>query len=217
MLHLDNVDLIIIDCLNVSQAIDTIKICTDEIKFGNVILFTHENVDAQNDFKVIQIENIDTIEKYSDFCLRLSDYLDNDFVLLVQNDGFIINPNLWQDGFLNYDYIGAPWNMTFVPGQRVGNGGFSLRSKKFLNFSSKFDTTNGIPEDNFLCLHNYDSAIEFGLKFAPTSLASNFAHEYHNPYKWYFEPKNHFGFHGKENVEEAKKFILKRKSLALEV
>jgi len=71
MLHLYNVDLIIIDCLNVSQAIDTIKICTDEIKFGNVILFTHENVDAQNDFKVIQIENIDTIEKYSGVLFKI--------------------------------------------------------------------------------------------------------------------------------------------------
>jgi hypothetical protein len=217
MLHLDNVDLIIIDCLNVSQAIDTIKICTEEIKFGNVYLFTHENVPSEDLFKVIKIENIDTIEKYSDFCLKLSDYLDNDYVLLVQNDGFIVNPDLWKNDFLNYDYIGAPWNLTFVPGQRVGNGGFSLRSRKFLEFSSQFDTTDGVPEDNFLCLYNYNSAIESGLKFAPTDLASKFAHEYHNPYKWYFEPENHFGFHGKENVDDARKFILKRKSVSLDV
>ena len=217
MLYLDNVDLIIIDCVNVFQAIETIKICTDEIQFGKVILFTHEMVHVDNSICLIQIEKIDTIEKYSDFCLKLKKYLSNEFVLLVQNDGFIVNPNLWNDDFLNYDYIGAPWNLTFVPGQRVGNGGFSLRSKKFLEFSSKFNSTNGVPEDNFLCLYNYDSAVENGIKFAPTELASKFAHEYHNPYKWYFEPSEHFGFHGKENVDDAKKFILKRKSNPLEV
>ena len=217
MLHLDNVDLIIIDCVNVVQATETIKICTDEIQFGNVYLFTHEKFEVDKPVTLIEIEKIDTIEKYSDFCLSLVKYLYNDYVLIVQNDGFIINPNLWSDEFLNYDYIGAPWNLTFVPGQRVGNGGFSLRSRKFLEFSSQFVSTNGIPEDNFLCLYNYDSAIENGIKFAPTDLASKFAHEYHNPYKWYFEPSEHFGFHGKENVDDAKKFILKRKSISLEV
>jgi hypothetical protein len=50
-------------------------------------------VPSEDLFKVIKIENIDTIEKYSDFCLKLSDYLDNDYVLLVQNDGFIVNPD----------------------------------------------------------------------------------------------------------------------------
>jgi len=217
MLHLDNVDLIIIDCVNVVQATETIKICTDEIQFGNVYLFTHEKIEVENSINIIEINKIDTIEKYSDFCLSLKNYLSNDYVLLIQNDGFIINPGLWNDDFLNYDYIGAPWNLTFAPGQRVGNGGFSLRSKKFLEFSAQFTSTDGIPEDNFLCLYNYDSAIENGIKFAPTELASKFAHEYHNPYKWYFEPSEHFGFHGKENVDDAKKFILKRKSVSLEV
>jgi hypothetical protein len=216
MLHLDNVDLIIIDCVEVSQALDTLRACSEEIKFGKVCIFTHENITS--DFcEVIQIDEIDTIDKYSDFCLRLKDYLSNDYVLLVQNDGFIINPDLWSDDFLNYDYIGAPWNFTFVPGQRIGNGGFSLRSKRFLEFSSEFETTNGIPEDNFLCLNNYELAINRGLKFAPLNLASKFAHEYKNPMKWQFNPEDHFGFHGKENVEDARKFILKRKTESLKV
>ena len=30
-------------------------------------------------------------------------------MLIVQDDGFIINKNLWDEEFLSYDYIGAPW------------------------------------------------------------------------------------------------------------
>ena len=37
--------------------------------------------------------------------------------------------------FFDYDYIGAPWPNNFV--NRVGNGGFSLRSKKFLELTAK--------------------------------------------------------------------------------
>ena len=31
--------------------------------------------------------------------------------------------------YLQYDYIGAPWNPTWYPNHSVGNGGFSLRSR----------------------------------------------------------------------------------------
>jgi hypothetical protein len=216
MLHLNKIDLVIIDSINVSQAIETLRICTQNIKFGNVYLFSHEQQD-DSFYKTIIIDEITSIEQYSDFCLKLCNYVNNDYILLVQNDGFIINYNLWDEDFLNYDYIGAPWNLTMVPNHRVGNGGFSLRSKKFLDFSNKFDSTDGIPEDNFLCIYNHHLAVENGIKFAPTKLASKFAHEFHNPYATEFNPSNHFGFHGKENVDQAKKFILKKQTQSIEV
>ena len=214
MLNLKNVDLIIIDSINVPQAIETLKICMSEINFGNVYLFTHLNI-IDDSFKTILINEIQSIEAYSDFCLRLDNYLENDYVLLVQNDGFIVNPKLWSNDFLNYDYIGAPWNLTFVPGQRVGNGGFSLRSKKFLKFSNTFESTDNIPEDNFLCLYKYEDALKFGIKFAPLKIASKFAHEFHNPCAIDYEPEKHFGFHGKDNVESARNFILKSNLMSM--
>jgi|OM-RGC.v1.014183671 hypothetical protein len=216
MLNLSNVELIIIDCINVQRAVDTLKICTANIKFKNVKLLSHIIIE-ENFFDSIFINQITSIEQYSDFCLKLNDYTDSDYVLLVQNDGFILNSNLWSNDFFNYDYIGAPWYQTKICGQKVGNGGFSLRSKKFLEFSSKFDTTNGMPEDNFLCLDNYKDAIDFGIKFASPKIASLFAYEYRNQFYTNFDPQKHFGFHGKENVKVAHKYILKKETQSIEI
>ena len=209
MLKLKNVDLIIIDCINPEQAVKTLDICSENIEFGNSIIFTHENIETNN-HEIVKITNLDSIEKYSDFCLKINNYIDNDYVLIVQNDGFILNPELWSDVFLNYDYIGAPWMQTSEIRQKVGNGGFSLRSKKFLNFSSFYETTNGIPEDNFLCINKYQDAIDFGIVYAKTKIANQFAFELPNMCCEIFNPSKHFGFHGKHNLEIVSKYIKNR-------
>ena len=47
---------------------------------------------------------------YSKFMLQdLYKFVDTKFCLVIQSDGFVINPNLWTNQFLEYDYIGAPW------------------------------------------------------------------------------------------------------------
>ncbi len=90
---------------------------------------------------------------YSKFMLQdLYKFVDTKFCLVIQSDGFVINPNLWTNQFLEYDYIGAPWpneisvynasiNKIDLAKNRVGNGGFSLRSKRLLEVCShiKFD------------------------------------------------------------------------------
>ena len=63
----------------------------------------------------------------------MNNYFDTDYVLTFQSDGFILNPDAWTDEFFNYDYIGAPWGDNRYA---VGNGGFSFRSKKLMNFVS---------------------------------------------------------------------------------
>ena len=83
--------------------------------------------------------------------MNLNNYIDSDFVLIIQDDGHIVNPHLWDNEFLNYDYIGAPWPNNKKWKNRfskydekvssniirnfnlnnIGNGGFSLRSKNF--------------------------------------------------------------------------------------
>ena len=60
---------------------------------------------------------------------------------------------------------------------RVGNGGFSLRSKEFLNYSSKFNDCLSYAEDVFLCLVNYEEAINNKIKFAPFEIALKFSYE----------------------------------------
>jgi len=206
MIDLKKVDLIIIDCVEPEQAVETLDICTTDINFGNTIIFTDNNIKCNN-HKLIKINKLKTIHEYSDFCLSLNKYLNNDFVLIFQNDGYILNPHLWDDSFLEYDYIGSPWMQTPLVEQKVGNGGFSLRSKKFLEFSSQYTTTNEIPEDNFLCIDKYYEAMEYGINYADSYIGNQFSYEYKNIYCETFDPSKHFGFHGKHNLVESNNYI----------
>ena len=108
--------------------------------------------------------------EYNLFILySLHDLIDTDFALIVQNDGFVVDGNNWQDAFLDYDFIGAPllrmheitedgqWkeylneecypfyeNMPehLFEGQ---NGGFSLRSKKLLGIMRELNIRTVFP------------------------------------------------------------------------
>lgn len=44
-----------------------------------------------------------------------------DFNIAVQADGFAVNLDAWDDDFLNYDYIGAPWPWMWA-GVPLGGG-----------------------------------------------------------------------------------------------
>jgi len=84
---------------------------------------------------------------------------------------------------------------------RVGNGGFSLRSKKLLSLPTKlniewksyFDYWN---EDGFFCVHNREILETNGCVFAPVSVAAQFSHEKETKETEGIIP---FGFHGKSS------------------
>lgn len=149
-------------------------------------------------------KNIDNMTDYNRFMIEsLNSVINADFVLTVQSDGYIINPNLWQDKFLDYDYIGAPWYWHGV----CGNGGFSLRSKKFLHLSSKLEYSKNlqdrkVPEDSFLCLSEYNRKYftDNGIKFADVETAIKFSFEHPMPQFINHKKNNSFGFHGKFNL-----------------
>lgn len=168
--------------------------------FDNIKILT--NFDGSEDNISIEKIGITSYREYNNFFVEsLVNYIDTDFCLTVQDDGFILNPNLWDNDFLNYDYIGAPWPWHGV----CGNGGFSLRSLNFLRLSSKLKYEefhheyDCAPEDWFLCVKNRAYFLLNKIKFAPLDLAQSFS----------FETKiglpnegTHysFGFHGKHNL-----------------
>ena len=176
----------------------------DEVNKIEKILKHCENIFPYfDDIKLLtHITNLIDYNKF--FIEELNNYISTDFVLTVQSDGFIINPNLWNNDFLNYDYIGAAWPWHGV----CGNGGFSLRSKKFLQTSSKLKYVKDhheyecCPEDNFLCLDTYNRQfmIDNDIKFADIETALKFSFEH--PIFGYQNNsiKNSFGFHGKFNL-----------------
>ena len=109
-------------------------------------------------------------------------------MLVIQWDSFILHPELWADDFLQYDYIGAVWpHHLDTP---VGNGGFSLRSVKLLEALESPAITKSHPEDFCICVDNKITLEnQFGIRFAPTNLAEQFAVE-----RSAWHPA--FGFHG---------------------
>ncbi len=61
----------------------------------------------------------------------LASHVETSHALCIQWDGYVLRGQAWDPAFLTYDYIGAPWPH-FSDGHNVGNGGFSLRSRRLL-------------------------------------------------------------------------------------
>jgi len=156
--------------------------CKEYFDFGGEIFITDPKINSR--------------QAYSKFILQeLYKQVYTDFVLIVQWDGYIINPDAWNDQFLEYDYIGAVWHW-HEEGKRVGNGGFSLRSRVLceLTASPKFAYTNE-NEDDQICHANKEFLESQGMKFAPEELARYFSFERE------LSNIKTFGFHGDFNFE----------------
>lgn len=189
MVELKNVTLAIVDCLNTERANVVLDICQENFKFADVKLLS--SLDSGTD----KIESINSLQEYSSFMIYdLVNHIDTDFVMCVQWDGFILKPELWTNDFLKYDYIGAPW--AFHDNKNVGNGGFSIRSKRFLEVVSKNVVGESHSED-FVVGRKYRRQFEimFDIKFAPEKLAHRFSFEANLKYGRIWEGQS-LGFHG---------------------
>lgn len=225
---MEKIILVQINCVNAIDGINAMHYSMRGMKFSDAILFTHEDIEAEG-IRVVKIDKLNSVDAYNDKVLRLYEMLEElkveyDFMLLVQNDGFIISPELWDPQFLAFDYLGAPWpnNKEWVDKQakvndkmigdwnRIGNGGFSLRSRRFVYHASFFNSCSGLGEDVFLCL--FQSLPSF--KFPSIELALKFSYE--NPiaetdYRPYFDKTKHFGFHGHQLTNSQELINLKNK------
>lgn len=144
--------------------------------------------------EVIKINKITKIEEYNEIILKkLPENLNCDFVLIIQYDGFVLNPSIFDPTFFDYDYIGAPWN--HLSTNNIGNGGFSLRSKKLVAQVGKLNNIDfSIPEDVLIC-QKLRPLKDFELiKFPPIEIAKIFSFEFPIPN---FKT---FGFHGIFNL-----------------
>ena len=123
--------------------------------------------------------------------------IDTGHALYIQYDGMPWHTTCWEDDFLNYDYIGAVWPWE-PEGQNVGNGGFSLRSKRFLDAcrDSAITMTESRQqaEDACLCIdHRPYLETMHGISFAPTDVAHRFSYEVQ-------QVSPAWGFHGQWNL-----------------
>ena len=194
------ITLVSVACTKVMETLEALKECQKHFDFYETLLLTHIKIEVGG-IKVIKIPKLDYFGYNKFVAMELRDYIDTEYCLLVQNDGYILNPEMWTDEFLNWDYIGAPWpSQTHFTKKgvevRVGNGGFSFRSKKLLEAPSMLDLEftdmgTGYPhEDGFLCNHYRHELEEYGVKFAPVEVAARFSTELIVP-----ETTKSFGFH----------------------
>ncbi|MDC0297128.1 hypothetical protein OAK92_01000 [Crocinitomicaceae bacterium] len=148
------------------------------------------------------------------FVQQTNKFILDDFCLNVQHDSTIIDVGRWNSRFLDYDYIGAPWPMNIIQASDmvngrideipnvVGNGGFSLRTRKFVEESAKLGWEHK-NEDLNICVFNYETMTSAGIKFAPPSLAAQFSKEHPTQYGNFTRSLlftyDSFGFHGEFN------------------
>ncbi len=211
------------ETLKVKYEITLVSIVTSEewaLKAMEALDFSARQLDYQCECLIICPQDFDvgnrkwikkeidttlTWPDYSPWILKnLHKYIKTDFCITIQYDGFIIDPTFWTDNFLKCDYIGALFP-NILQANRVGNGGFSLRSKKFLEVSSKIDyvATKGRGEDWVACVDNYEMMLEEGINFADNWLARQFSVENAVENCMYDKRRlityKSFGFHDKTN------------------
>lgn len=190
MLDLPNVTLLCVETREPELAHWAIDRCLIGTRFAKVVLLTNLELvtNRRHGISYVQAPVIKNINDYSDLLLSdLSQYIEGSHVLVIQWDSFIIHPYLWTNEFLQYDYIGAVWpHHSESP---VGNGGFSLRSKKLLQTIQQPEFVKKHPEDYCICVDNKEFLDRNNLKIAPVSVAEQFAVERSLWHKA-------FGFHG---------------------
>jgi Protein of unknown function (DUF5672)/SEC-C motif len=190
MLNLSRVTLCCVDCVNHDLAFAAIGQCVQKCTFGRVLFVTDRAFEVEG-IAVVRIAPLASREAYSHYVIKeLIRYVDTEFVLMMQWDGFVINPAAWNDAFLEYDYVGARWGWP-DDGHTVGNGGFCLRSKRLLAALADPHVAEYPIEDIAIC-RTYRAYLEaaHGIRFAPEAVADQFSFEATYP------KGLPFGFHG---------------------
>lgn len=190
-ISLDEVTLCAVSSVNVPATVVAMKACMDKAAFARCILFTDcTTLPPELGIDVVHIAPLRSSAAYSEFVLlSLADFVSTSHCLLVQWDGYVVDAARWRPEFLDYDYIGASWPQ-FRDEHDVGNGGFSLRSKRLMSLCRDHAFQVAHPEDVAICRRNRIWLEARGLRFAPKDLADRFSAERAS------DPAATFGYHG---------------------
>lgn len=197
-LSLLDVTLVCVDTRTPRQALEAMHRCLAQVGFGRAVFFGDQDAawgaEDLRGIDLVKIPALRNIGEYSRFVLHsLLPHIHTSHCLIVQWDGFVVDASLWCDDFLTMDYVGPPWYRKGQP-IGVGNGGFSLRSRRLLEALAQLPCDGDEPEDDVICKRYRNELISrFGIQFAPTDMAARFGIE-QGPLR----PT--FGFHGVEHL-----------------
>lgn len=198
-LHLPDVTLLCVDTAFPDLALYALARSMERVKFGAAVFITrsdHGLASVPAGLEVITEDRIRSVADYSLFMLRGTlPYVNTSHCLVVQWDGFVLDPSMWSDQFLGFDYIGPVWPHFLRDGHCIGTGGFSLRSRRLLTALLDERIEPSHPED--VCIGRGNRARlerSHGISYADEATAHRFAIEgmYVNP--------SAFGFHGVHNL-----------------
>lgn len=143
--------------------------------------------------KIIYDMDCNSIEKWNEKIIKeLPNYVQTSHALLIHHDGYIINPHLWKDEWLELDYIGSPFPLPTDHYSyrdedkdlvRVGNS-VSLRSKKLMERVAQFEWKSyhgNTNEDGFICVHHRKQLEKEGFRFGTFEQALDFGREHDLP------------------------------------
>jgi ADP-heptose:LPS heptosyltransferase len=208
MKKIKNVTLVAVDCFNYGGAVASLKKSMAQCEFEKIKLITDIDLNIEG-IETVVIDTISSKEDYSNFLIKeLYKYFDTEYVLVTQHDGWILDGDCWDDDYYNYDYIGAPW--TYIDGRNVGNGGFSLRSKKLQKALGQDDYIEIVSPEDEIIGRFYREYLELkhDIKFATEQLAEKFSYELRQP------NQKTFGFHSYFH-EPYKPYVIIKRTAAL--
>lgn len=204
-ISLPSVTMIVVDTLNYGEAVSAIQKSLKQITPARTIWFTDIETEVPG-VEIIQIPHIYSKKEYSDWMMKElgNQPITTTHILVIQADGYVLDGSCWEDEFMKYDYVGAPW--LEQDGYNVGNGGMSLRSFHLHKALADDPIIKGIqPEDVGICRIYRDYLVQkYNITFAPDDLAHRFSYELHEP------KQPTFGFHGKFHPPYVEPICIKR-------
>ncbi|MFN3630462.1 MAG: DUF5672 family protein, partial [Casimicrobiaceae bacterium] len=159
----------------------------ERLPSARVLLLTDQPPDPAwlaRGVEVAPIAPIRSREDYSRFMLTgLARFIETPFALVVQWDGWVLDGQAFDPVFWHHDYIGARWPHR-APPHVVGNGGFSLRSRRLLNALEALapELIPGEAEDEAIAVRLRPRLEqEFGIVFAEPEVADRFSFDVGRP------------------------------------
>ena len=186
-----DVTLLAISSIKIPETIQALEISMRDLEFGDVKFISH--IKPEDLPKNIKHEYCPEIKSTRDFDFyafeELGKHIETTHMLMVQYHAFVLRPWMWDNDWLKYDFIGAPWyespwfvHLTTGEMIRVGNGGFSLRSKRVMDLPKKLNihpvNDRGFTNDDGM-INNYYRELfkENGIVYPDVYVAARFSHE----------------------------------------
>ena len=201
---LPGVSMCCVDCVDPDAAVVNLEHSRRGLAFSSVLLFSDTPPAAIPEWLEWRKISKQDLDGYNSFVLRdLHRHVHTPHVLTIESDARILHPGAWDNRWLSFDYIGAPWpaQASHAEFTRVGNSGLCLRSLRFLKATAELATDDNLKSsrqrwgrllcDVFACHGHYRELAAQGMTWAPVDVAESFARED-------YAPVSCFGVHGKK-------------------